>query len=72
MTLGLTEGTNNGCLAEHQSYGLIVSGSYGGTIGTSYTSSSLISNKNLGITLDSSKSGIESEINSNIKYIVKY
>jgi len=82
MTLGLTNGTNNGGLQSMAfASGITQNGEleinhvvYGLSIGStgSQADSLFGSNKGIGITTDSSKSGIESETNSNINYVIKY
>lgn len=73
LVLGFTNGTNN--------YGLVGAGgqsaylfgstsAYGTTVSTS-GSYTVVGGK-LGITTDVSKSGIETEISSNINYIIKF
>jgi hypothetical protein len=77
MTLGVTDGTlfggtysqnggtNSGCFQISQ-------GDFGGQIGTSSSDSSFNNGKLIGITTDSSKSGIIVEINLNIHYCIKF
>ena len=68
ITLGLTNGDDN---FAHKSSGYDYKSLYGKNIG--YTEASgAIETGGVGITTDSAKSGIESEINLNIKYVIKY
>lgn len=62
MTLGLTNGTENGGLQlnnVNNSYLLtVISGSYGSNVGENSTTSGITPNKTVGITTDSEKSGL--------------
>lgn len=74
MTLGMTDGNVSSGLGSSSSMLISVyNEGYGNSIGTTITSGAAIAgDKSLGITLNATKSGIESEINSNIKYAIKY
>jgi len=71
LALGLTNGTENFGLANQRTYAYCSTGLYGAEVGTTPAGLSNLE-KATGITQDSLKSGIESEINSNIKYVIKY
>lgn len=72
MVLGLTNGTNTGGLGRlAQYYNVVVSSGYGKAVSASYGSGTVYSGL-FGITSDSTKSGMESEINSNISYAIKF
>ena len=74
MTMGLTDGTNNGGLGQGEKtqsyfYGVNSDGTYGSSVGTTNTLvTSIKANVSIGITTDSSKSGIIVERN-NSKYL---
>lgn len=76
--LGLTDGTNNATVFSttngNVSYAYCPSQNYGATTGSPWNqgSGSMGHDKVIGITTDSSKSGIESDISSNVNYIIKY
>ena len=71
--LGLSDGTNLGGMADNSAGTLCRKASYyGSNIGISASGAAITNTLTIGITLDSTKSGIETEINSNINYIIKY
>ena len=76
ITLGLTDGTNNyGFQAgsDGQNRYVLSTGMYGQQVGSGSNVGDVpTGSAHYGITTDSTKSGIESEINSDIKYIIKY
>lgn len=73
MTLGLTDGTLDlGFAPDGSQYTRTATDIYGKVVGTYPSFTQYSTNKSIGITTDSSKSGIESETNSNIHYVIKY
>lgn len=75
MTLGIMNGTNTAGIANGYTETNTLAGwtgSYGKSIGITRAGNTLATDKTWGITTDSSKSGIESEVNSNIHYVIKY
>lgn len=73
MTMGMTNGNSNcGMFAGSTNWDFgCTSDAYGKTLPSS-NSNGLIKSCNWGLTTDSTKSGIETDISSNIKYIIKY
>lgn len=74
MTLGLTNGSQNFGLfnSANDSIQLAGQAGYGQSIGYTNRGSATNANVFCGITTDATKSGIETEISSNIKYVIKY
>ena len=73
MTLGLTSGDQNwGLTCNSGTMAFYKTGPYGQPVGNITNTGSDAANKNMGITLDSTKSGIESDVSNNINYIIKY
>lgn len=76
MTLGLTDGTTlaglktGGSSTDHQLS--TMTGVYGKSVGTTPSGSYIALNKGVGVTSDSTKSGIQSVIDTNTNYIIKY
>ena len=74
MTIGFTN--NRGLVSGNTNFALAnltsAYGSLSGTSSTTFNTANAQSSTTLGITTDPTKSGIESEINSNINYIMKY
>lgn len=74
--IGLTDGTIFFGIAKSHPNGVrYINGElnlYGTIVGTTGIDDNTNSNKSIGLTTDSTKSGIESEINSNINYCIKY
>ena len=64
MTLGLTDGTTNYGIADSQSGIVDWSNNYGTSVGTTGGQGTYASGKTLGITLDPTKSGIATDLNS--------
>ena len=71
-TLGWTDGTHKAGTAFASSNGIIRIDDYNKNVGASTASSANMNNVVIGITTDASKSGIESNTDSNIKYAIKY
>lgn len=76
MTLGLTDSINNGGLTHwHDANGHALGAmpnTYGKLIGTAASGTELVPYVSYGITTDPTKSGIETNISSSIKYVIKY
>ena len=77
MTLGLTDGTNNmGFYSSSQNGNAMVgyaANAYGTNTGTSQSEVAMLNRfHTLGVTTDPTKSGIETDISSSIKYVIKY
>jgi hypothetical protein len=76
MTLGFTDGTYNygliGGSGKEWNNDLFNTGTYGKPVNTVISGTASVTSNSIGITTDQTKSGIESEINSNINYIIKY
>lgn len=49
-----------------------MTGNYGSNVGSTSSGTRFIAAKSFGITADSSESGIEAEVSSTVKYVIKY
>ena len=74
MTLGMTNGIENVGLYRSGLLNALnaQTGIYGSSVGTSASGSNPTTGISMGITTDTIKSGIETEISSNVKYVIKY
>ena len=73
MTLGLTNGSDDFTITGYTNQGYIGAwrGNYGGQIGQA-PSGLVYIQSSAGVTTDSSKSGIISEIDNDVNYVIKY
>ena len=73
MTLGMTDGKNNGGLFIAKSTPTtVVPGVFGQNVGTGYTGSTLSSTVSAGVTTDPTKSGVVADLSDGQIVVIKY